>query len=270
MRTSTIVATTLFAAALWLATVPAAQAAPPETDPQAAKAHADRGMTFYNLSDWPAAIREFRDAFKADPRPEYLFSKAQAERHRGDYSAAILSYKAFLRTSDTSPARVAATEALIKECETKIEEERLAEADRREAERLDREEKARELRKLSTPSVTATTATAPVHHSWTTDAAGLTLFFGGAAVAGTGVGLFLWGNSEMRASANQETYQQYETNVSGAKTKRILGIVGIGTGAALLATGIIRFAIVASRSPKEGTTAYLVVSPTSIGVHGQF
>jgi tetratricopeptide (TPR) repeat protein len=258
-----IVAT--LAAALALTAAPTIDAAPAEAE--AAKAHSDRGMMYYNLSDWPAAIREFRAAFEADPRPEYLFSKAQAEKHRGDYTAAILSYKAFLRTSDSSPSRAAATEGLIRDCEAKLDESRKADARWEEERRNTREDKSRQILSSAPPREVV----APVHKSWATDTTGLVLFIGGLGVGAAGTAFFLWGNTEMHNAANQATYQQYESNVSGAKMKRLLGIVGMSAGGGLLATGIVRFAILASRSPRdEAVVAYLDIGPASVGIRGRF
>jgi len=264
---NTIVLISFLAAALALAPDPVVRAAQAEADPDTAKSHADRGMMYYNLSDWPSAIREFRDAFKADPRPEYLFSKAQAERQRGDYAAAILSYKAFLRTGDHSPARIAATEGLMAECQDKLEEGRRAEAQRQREERKRREERAPEVVRIDPPREPSASA----HRSWATDPAGLVLFISAVGVGATGTAFFFWGSSEMRNSTKQATYRQYESDVEAAKTKRILGIVGMAVGAGLLATSIVRFALVASRSPKDqAINASLVLSPTGIGVDGQF
>jgi tetratricopeptide (TPR) repeat protein len=266
MKNFTAIVATV-ATVLALTASPTLHAAP--ADAEAAKAHSDRGMMYYNLSDWPAAIREFRAAFEADPRPDYLFSKAQAEKHRGDYTAAILSYKAFLRTSDASPARVAATESLIKDCETKLDEARKADARREDEQRSAREDKSRQI--LSSAPAVKVVAAAPVHKSWATDATGLVLFIGGLGVGAAGTTFFFLGNTEMHNAANQATYQQYESNVSEAKTKRLWGIVGMSTGGCLLAASIVRFALVASRSSREeGVVAYLDLGPASVGVRGRF
>jgi tetratricopeptide (TPR) repeat protein len=267
MKTTTWIVAAL-AAAIALTAAPVTHAAPASAAAEAAKAHAERGITLYNLADWTEAIREFRAAFEADPRPEYLFSKAQAERHRGDFAAAILSYKAFLRTSDASSSRVAATEELIRECEAGLAAAAQATARRDAEQEKNREDKARQSQSSGAPRTEAP----PVKRSWAADPAGLILFIGGAAVGGTGAGVLFWGNSQMRGAPNQATYQQYEARVNEAKTHRLLGIVGMSAGAGLLAAGIIRFAVVASRSSSspESIVADVVVSPTGVGVQGRF
>jgi len=251
--------------ALVLAAAPTIHADPVSTE--AAKTHADRGMMYYNLSDWPAAIREFRAAFEADPRPEYLFSKGQAERHGGDCAAAILSYKAFLRTSRGSSSRVAATEDLIGECEAQLEDARRNKREAARAAATEREAKLHQTPTVYPPPKPVVAA----KHSWVSDPAGLILSIAGVSVAAAGTAFFLWGNTEMRSASNQATYQQYESNVSGAKTKRIVGIIGMGAGAGLLSLGIVRYVIVAPQSSREkGVAIRLDVSSAGVCFHGQF
>jgi tetratricopeptide (TPR) repeat protein len=259
-----------FLAVLVITAAPTLKADPAAAE--TAKAHAERGMVSYNLSDWPAAIGEFRAAFQADPRPEYLFSKAQAERLGGEYTAAILSFKAFLRTSGSSSARVAATEALIAECQAKLEEE----AVRKDREAVLATAQASAAKRQANlpppenePPPKTVVATATGHRG--IDSAGLLLTISGIGFAAAGTGFFLWGNTEMHQAAGRSTYQQYESDVSGAKTKRMLGIVGMGLGAGLLTWEIVRFAIVdTSTSGDKAVAARLAVSPSGVLVQGRF
>ena len=238
----------------------------------AGKAHAERGMTYYNLSDWPAAIREFRAAFEADPRPEYLFSKGQAERHGGDCAAAILSFKAFLRTSGGSSTRVAAVEELITECEAKLEDARKKESAAAEAAAEERKEQSRRQGPISAPTKTAPAVmAAPESGSWVGDPAGLVLSIGGVSLAAGGAALVVWGNALMRHAPEQATYQQYESDVSSAKTRRVLGGIGMGTGAAMLLVGIVRYTTLASTSSQERPVALgLELNPTGAWLRGRF
>jgi hypothetical protein len=85
------------AVSLPLSVARAQETTAPATGAASAKDHYDRGMIFYNVQDWPSAVRELRAAYEADPKPEYLYSLAQAQRLSGDCASAILTYRAFMR-----------------------------------------------------------------------------------------------------------------------------------------------------------------------------
>jgi hypothetical protein len=67
-----------------------------------ARAHLQMGLRHYDVHDFREAAAEFRAAYLADPRPEYLYSLGQAERAVGDCQSALISYRAYLRHAKTS------------------------------------------------------------------------------------------------------------------------------------------------------------------------
>src|SRR5690349_14134644 len=94
-------------AALALTLLVAAPALTPSAHAQSAQAmkpeaevRFERGLEYYKLKEYEAAIQEFEAAYAIDARPEILFSMAQAERLSGDCESAVLLYHRFL---DTNP-----------------------------------------------------------------------------------------------------------------------------------------------------------------------
>lgn len=67
----------------------------PSMSPEA-RAHYDEGISLYLKKDYSAAIAEFQKAHRIDPRREFLFSWAQAERLRGNCAGAIEIYDRYL------------------------------------------------------------------------------------------------------------------------------------------------------------------------------
>ncbi len=67
----------------------------PVMDPQA-KERLDRGVLRYTAKEYDAAIVEFRAGYAIEPRREFLFAWAQAERLRGNCAAATPLYRKVL------------------------------------------------------------------------------------------------------------------------------------------------------------------------------
>jgi hypothetical protein len=96
-----------------IATVAAASAEVPML-PEARR-HLDAGVQLYTSQRYVAAIEEFREGYQIDPRPEFLYAMAQAERLNGDCRSAITAYRSFLRAGP-SAKQVAAASQHIDEC----------------------------------------------------------------------------------------------------------------------------------------------------------
>jgi tetratricopeptide (TPR) repeat protein len=84
-----------------------------------AKRHFDQGLRLYNVQSYDEAIAEFRAGYQIDPRPEFLYALAQAQRMNRDCPAAIASYETFLRTGPAA-RQEAAARAQIEACRAEI------------------------------------------------------------------------------------------------------------------------------------------------------
>ncbi len=84
-----------------LALVLAASTAAAQTaDPAALEAS---GSKHFELAEYPAAIADFKEAFRISDRPELLFNIAQAYRLAGDCGQARTFYKTYLRRVPDAP-----------------------------------------------------------------------------------------------------------------------------------------------------------------------
>ena len=57
-----------------------------------------RGLALYKDGKYPEAVRVLQQAYDADPKPEFMFPLAQAERLAGNCTAAAVHYKLILET----------------------------------------------------------------------------------------------------------------------------------------------------------------------------
>jgi tetratricopeptide (TPR) repeat protein len=74
----------------------------------AAHEHLERGLRYYDTQRYEEAIREFRDGYALEPDPQFLYALGQAERKRGNCTAAVELYRTYLRSAPTDrQARVA-------------------------------------------------------------------------------------------------------------------------------------------------------------------
>jgi hypothetical protein len=252
-----VLALSLFAASAVTPFAALAQSNGTSAQADPAKAHLDRGSMFYDLQDWAAAQREFKEAYMADPKPQTLFMLGQAQRLGGDWATAIGSYKAYARLPGVTPTQQAAAEALIHKCEAEIEAKKNAPA---------------AAATTPTPTPAAPPATVPPPKEkpsgpgpWYGDVLGGVLFFGGLAVAGTGTAFLVVGNSAMSRSSSASSYAAYQDQSSSAKPEQTLGVVGIGVGAALFVGGVLRYVLVAGKKPQESGVALMLAPAVGPG-----
>lgn len=102
---------------LALALAPAVQAA------GSARTYYESATRHYNLAEYDAALRDFKEAYRLKPDPAFLFNIAQCYRQLGDPTNAATFYRNYRREAPDAPNR--------KEVERLIEEmDRAAAAER--------------------------------------------------------------------------------------------------------------------------------------------
>ena len=88
---------------------------------EAASAHYKKGRSLYNISEYRAALDEFKAAYVEHEDPAFLYNIAQCHRQLGNYPEAITFYKRFLNESPKAPNRKE-IQRLIAELEGKVGE----------------------------------------------------------------------------------------------------------------------------------------------------
>ena len=113
----------------WIVAVVLATASMAAADPMApaAKAQLDRGLERFKAKDYAAAIAAFDAGYAIDPKPEFLYVKAQAQRLGGDCRTAIATYRAYLATHPPHD-KVEYANANIDRCEKQLAAEPAAPA----------------------------------------------------------------------------------------------------------------------------------------------
>lgn len=210
--------------------------AEPNNDPQAmgvhARKHLELGLAHYHAKDYEPAIREFAAGYELDPRPEFLFAMAQAERLSGDCRSAIVLYRRFLAEDPPAQAGQAATEN-IERCEVALD---------------------------SSPSLTAEPASPPpdaaaptrgpppagdpradADAAWYRDPVGASLLAGAAASAAIGLGFWVASSDDEAAARAATSYGTYDDRLASARTKRAVALAGFGAGAALAAGAALHY-----------------------------
>jgi len=190
----------------------------------AAQVLLDRGLRSYAVGKWAEAIEAFRAGYEIEPRPDFLYALAQAERMSGDCRAAAAAYRAFLRTSPAEKAAGSARQNLER-CEAQVAAEPATTS----------------APPVATPAVKIDVAP---RRAWYSDPAGDVLGALGLAIVGTGGAL--WGVGEAGVqSANAATRYDQFGGGAGAERERTVGIVGVAVGGALMLGAVGRWIWVA-------------------------
>ena len=200
----------------------------------------ERGLRSYAVGHYPEAIASFQRGYELQPRPEFLYALAQAQRMSGDCRGAVASYRAFLRTTPPERAAAPARQNLAR-CE-----ELLASTPPPDA--ATPEVAPRQL----PPSLPSPFEEKPLPPPppWYRDRAGIALGAVGLAAAGAGAALWGVGEAGARSLADATQYGQFAAHGGSADAygnERLAGILCVAVGGALVVSAVGRFAVVARR-----------------------
>lgn len=242
--------------------------------------HAQRARVAYELRDWGTAAKEYRAAYEAEAKSEYLFGLAQALRQAHEYTAAVFTFKAYKRAEGVTPQQQTAAELLITECE----------AQNAKAEAQAALSEARAMRSAAAPAEGAAPAdpapsapeqpqalapaAPPAEHPagqtrpFYTDVLGDVLFVAGAGATGVGLALLIGGNGSMRDSAKASTESSADERADSAHGKQIAGGISTSVGGALVAGALWRWLSLSSDAPVK--VEQVSLGSRFISVSGEF
>jgi tetratricopeptide (TPR) repeat protein len=218
-----------------------------------ANEHLQMGVQLFEDGEYERAISQFRRGYGTNPRPEFLFAWAQAERLRGRCDLAISLYDDFLATQPN---------------------ERPAEAARQQIERCQREEADQKTlavdSTLIAPESEVPTAAFPAPTSspspkesrsrrrgqdprpWHRDPAGGALVGIGIVGVVGGAGMLGGGGSFTARAKGSVLLKDYQNDTRNARALYIAGGITTGIGLGLLIAGATRWGIVRKRIQREG------------------
>jgi tetratricopeptide (TPR) repeat protein len=191
-----------------------------------------RGEAAFEQHRFDDAAAAFAQAYARDPRPSYLYARAQAERFGGHCDRAVPTYRAYLELAPADDAAALARENLAA-CE-------------------------RELAPAPEPAAAAPApmlparATPPPPDSsprrWHRDPWGGALL--GVGLASTTGGAVLLGLARVHAGAADDARSvvDYGHHIDRGRTFQRAGIAVLVTGGVLLGAAILRYAIVGARA----------------------
>jgi tetratricopeptide (TPR) repeat protein len=209
-----------------------------------------RGSEAYAAKRWDEAAAAFEAAYAEHPRPELLWAHAQALRLGGRCEEALPLYERFLDGGPTDE-EVAEARMNIEACRELAGAPAVVEAPSPPPPEPTPPPPA--------PIVQRTDRGVPadVRPSVSRDPWGHGLLWSGVGVAGIGAGLLGAGHARREQAGGASTELGYEQTFAGAPELGRAGIVVLVTGAALIAAGIVRFAVVGARARRsKHTTAF--------------
>jgi tetratricopeptide (TPR) repeat protein len=222
--------------------------APPPMNDEA-RAHYDRGLNLYAARDYAGAIRELEQGYAVEPRREFLFALAQAQRLAGDCQRAVPLYQRFLATTPTAAQESAAQLGLAR-C----------------AQQMAATPPTVVLTPPAAPSPPVTATPAPAPESWHRDVAGGALLTAGAVGLGVGSAFIA---AAITAPKSATDYDSYQNNRVTAERRWRLGLGSAVAGAALVAGGAYRYVVIRRRAAAASGVSATVTGallPTFAGV----
>lgn len=203
----------------------------------------DEAVAAWEREDWAQAADAFGRAFEVDPRPEFLWSRAQALRFGGDCEAAIEVYERFIAMQppevDQNSAR-----GHIERCEAEVFANEPKIEDDPPPARVDPE--STDDRPPPPP---------PKPRRWYTDPYGIGLLMGGLAASVVGSALVGSAHAIEGNASGAPSEHTYRFEIERAQRRNVIGIACLGVGGALLVGSAIRFIIVGRRAKRPVATA---------------
>jgi hypothetical protein len=225
--------------------------------------HLRRGIEFYAEKQYELAIVEFRAGYALDPRPDFLFALAQAERLSGDCPSAVVYYRRYL-TTNPGTNQAEAARVNMRRCTRALES---APADKRERTtdaELDSAEQASEpAPPPAPPAPLVVKAPAPAPAPWYSDKIALSLLGSSAAALALGGGFWMAKSSAESAADSATSDVEYDQHLARARRNRTISLVGFGVGAALAAGTAYR--LITRRTSASEERTHLTAAPTSGG-----
>ena len=232
---------TLVAAILAIAPV----AATAKTPPQEAKALVAKAMKAHEQGDYATALQNLQAAYEKDPQPELLYAIAQVHVKLLQCKEAITYYEQFLATNPSEAAAKDTREA-IDTCKAQLPPEPPPPPPPEP-----------EPKPLPPPPPPPPPPSLP----WYRDAIGAGLIGGGLIAAGAGVFVYVSARKDLDDAEAANDHEAYTDLVDGARSKRVLSVVLIGGGAALVGYGVTRIVM---KQPTE-SEPQLSIAPTRGG-----
>jgi tetratricopeptide (TPR) repeat protein len=229
--------------------------------------HLERGIEFFAEKQYELAIVEFRAGYALDPRAEFLFALAQAERLSGDCPTAVIYYKRFLET-DPDPNQAEAARVNTRRCERALESGPGGRPEASTDRALDQAEAAGAVE----PPPVAVEPARPAEGipGWYRDPLGGVLL--GGSVVGLGLGaVFLVAKASAEtAAASAPSYDLHVREMDRARRNRTLAVVGFAAGAALGVVAGYRYLSVKRRDGRQLAVIPTAGSATGVALLGRF
>ena len=218
------------------------------------------------------AIAEYQAGYLIDPRRDYLFAWAQAERLSGDCATATTLYRKFIaqdpgqEDADAAKARIVDCEALL----PKVDDKPPPKVDDRPPPKVDDKPPVDDGGRLVEPRPAGDEGGG--HKAWYKDPVGDALV--GAGVVGLAVGGLYWSKSsstESDAKKPGRVYGEYKDLIEKAQSQRKIAIVGLVAGGGLVAAGVVRY-ILFDRGQRRHEPAVTLYYGDGVGlaVTGEF
>lgn len=235
----------LFAFAFVLGQAPEPRSLEPEPNP-----HFEAAAAAWKEERWADAAAAFSRAYELEPRPEYVFARAQALRFSGDCAGAIEGYREFIAHD---PPEGAVDEAREHIATCGGDPDATPELDPSRGP-VSPEPIVAAPTRVSPPAAVPSEASRAPRESrrWWRDPTGHVLGWTGLSAAAVGTGFLIEGLARRERGERATDEQSYRDARRGGASLLHAGIPLVSLGSALVIGAVIRFVVVArARGPRR-------------------
>jgi tetratricopeptide (TPR) repeat protein len=231
------------------------------------KAHLTKAKAHFDLQEYADAEKELKEAYRMDPKPEVLYGIAQAQRMGGACERAIVTYKTYLRGNPPAAQRklaednIATCEATLKTA-VKPPDKPVNPPDKPDKpdnpdKPPDKPDKTDQPDKPVKPAEITVTVGKP----WYKNGIGHAFMLSGAGAITGGVLLAMYGEKKIDRINNTAFYDDFverSADASTAKTLRMIGLIGVGAGAASIGISLIIYKVRSPRTERRPAPTILI------------
>ena len=231
-----------------------------------------QGNKHYHVHELEQAIEDYKAGALAEDAPVFHYNLGQCYRQLGNYQEAIWHYERFLARVDLKSDVAVSVQEFVTQMKAELDKKAMSQPPTEPAADAAKPAPVEPPKPVMTPTPTPTLPPVPPtprEQRWYDDSLGWVAT--GVGAVGLGLGSYLIVDAHRISSDadNEPTQSTRDAMRDKASSRQLVGVISTLGGAAVLASGVVRFALSSSRTTTT-TAWHLSFTPQGVQVSGGF